>query len=96
MAVTYEEVLHLARQLTSAEQTKLAHELKGASVSTDLIAALDTEMQSLRADGAFQNNDNLYEKFGGTDLSYEDIEQIIHEAATAWEKEWDNDGNFIG
>lgn len=92
MNVTYEYVLELAKQLKPAEQTALIENLKAAQSGQITRELLLAEFERRKASGAFDRPNDLYfGKYANLDLdiSAEELEATIHEAATAWEEELD-------
>ncbi len=95
MNVTYEYVLELAKQLKPAEQTALIENLKAAQsgqITRELLLAEFEHRWSRRG----IETDNLYfGKYANPDvnISAEELESTIHEAATAWEEELDEFDN---
>jgi hypothetical protein len=91
--VTFEQVYELAKQLPSEEQVLLVESLQ-ANWSTELDYGVTreqllAEMEELKASGAFDNVESLYEKYANpeVDISFEDLQSYLHEIGTEWEKE---------
>ena len=91
MAVRYEDVLELAKQLTPEEQTALIEYLRARQSGQVTRAMLLAEFERRKAAGLFENAESLYGKFAvpHVDISEEVLEATIREASTEWEKELD-------
>ena len=93
--VTFEQVYELAEQLKEEEQAALAEKLLAkrprkftGRVTREILLA---EHERLKAAGAFENVESLYGKYANPaiDLGPEELDAILYEAATEWEKELD-------
>jgi hypothetical protein len=91
MAVRYEDVLELAKQLKPEEQTALIEYLRARQTGQVTREMLLAEFERRKAAGLFENAESLYGKFAEpyVELSEEELEATIREASTEWEKELD-------
>jgi hypothetical protein len=92
MAVNYAHVLELAKQLTPEEQTALIETLRAKQRGQVTREMLMAEFERRKAAGLFENAESLYGKYANPDIdiSAEQLEADIREAATEWEKELDD------
>jgi hypothetical protein len=96
--VTFEDILDSVGKLTPQQRLILTEVLRGMD---DDIASIEheptrqeiiAELDALRANGAFNNQESLRNKYANPTLNQLTEEQIlkdIHDAATEWEKEID-------
>lgn len=97
-SMTFEQVARAAEKLTPEEQVALIarlnarHAILNSQPEPVTREMLIRELEELRAAGAFKNNKSLRGIFAhpSLDLSFEEIQAITHEAATEWEKEWED------
>jgi hypothetical protein len=92
MAANYAQVLELAKQLTPEEQTALIETLRAKQRGQVTREMLMAESERRKAAGLFENAESLYGKYANPDIdiSAEQLEADIREAATEWEKELDD------
>lgn len=89
---TFEELVAAVEKLPPEQQAALAYRLHqtasehGEALSREQALA---ELDALRAAGAFDRVESLLGKYAGADVSQEDLDAAIHEAATEWEDELD-------
>lgn len=97
-AVTLEEVLALAEQLSPEEQmqltARLQHRARGQYLDTGgelTIEAINAYREELKAAGAFNKVPSLAGMAGPPrlDISFEELQATIREASTEWEQEID-------
>jgi len=89
--LTFEELVAAALKLTPAQKAALAQTLQAPLVASPTREELISELEALRAAGAFDHVESLYGKYAhaGTEASEEELRTTIHEAATQWESELD-------
>jgi len=90
--LTFTEIMQAAQKLTPEQKQQLVQSLDAALDMGPTREELIAELEALRAEGAFENVESLrnrYAKPGLDDLTDEQLEADIHEAATAWEQELD-------
>lgn len=95
MNVTYEYVLELAKQLKPAEQTALIENLKAAQSGQITRELLLAEFERRWSMGGAETDNLYFGKYANPDIniSAEELEATIHEAANAWEEELDEYNN---
>src|SRR5690242_16665719 len=91
MAVRYEDVLVLAKQLKPEEQIALIEYLRARQTGQVTREMLLAEFERRKAAGLFENAESLYGKYAEprVDISEAELEATIREASTEWEKELD-------
>ena len=91
MAVRYEDVLELAKQLKPEEQIALIEYLRARQSGQVTREMLLAEFERRKSAGLFENAESLYGKFAEprVDITEEALETTIREASTEWEKELD-------
>jgi hypothetical protein len=95
VAVTFDQVMRLAEQLSPNEQLALAQRLLTMAIAspTDSITlqAIQAEHGRRLAAGDFENVESLRNKYAkpDSDLSDEELRAGIREFATEWEQEFD-------
>jgi hypothetical protein len=92
--MTFDQILRAAEGLTPNEQAALiAHLRTRATASSGAVSREQVlaEFERRKAAGAFEKAESLKGKFAhpALDLTFEEIQSIIHEAATEWESELD-------
>ena len=89
MAVTYDEVLKLARQLPKDEQTKLAQELKN-NLRVQILAEFEQQ------DAVQQSQKSLANKYTSPqaqEKTAEDDIQLIREIRDAWKEDFEDENS---
>jgi hypothetical protein len=96
-AVTFEQVVRLAEQLSVSERAALVQRLqatlpspRSSHVTRDMLLA---ELAQLRAEGAFEGAESLYGKYANPnapDMSEDAFHAHLHAIATEWEQELDD------
>jgi len=94
--VTFEDVFAMAKQLEPAKRLLLAMRLEESVPTTERAdaqrEALISELEQLRAAGAFDHVESLYGKYANSnvpEMSAEDFHAELHAIATEWEQELD-------
>ncbi|MDX2076224.1 MAG: hypothetical protein SFZ02_07320 [bacterium] len=97
MVLSFDEVIHLAEQLSLEEQNLLIyklHQKQSKQIHQELSReALIDELNILRSSGAFDTIQTLYGKYANPnipEISEEDFHAQMHAIATEWEQELDN------
>ncbi|HXF62282.1 MAG TPA: hypothetical protein VNK95_11740 [Caldilineaceae bacterium] len=89
---TFEELVAAVQKLPPEQQAALAYRLHQATSEHGETLTREqalAELEALRATGAFDQVESLLGKYAGADVSREDLDAAIHEAATEWEDEFD-------
>ena len=91
MVVRYEEVLELAKQLKPEEQAALIETLRARTTGRVTREMLLAEFERRKAAGDTGNDTLYFGKYANpkVNISTEELEATLHEAATEWEKEID-------
>jgi hypothetical protein len=91
MAVSYEYVLQLAKQLKPEEQNALIEQLRAQQRGQITREALLAEFERRKAAGAFERAEDLYGKYANpaVDISVEELEATLREIGTEWKKQFD-------
>lgn len=92
--VTLDEVIQLADELSPDDRGALLLHLRRdceAAKRAYTREAILAEHERLRASGAFKQVESLFDRFARPELKLtaEEIDTILHEAGTEWEKEID-------
>src|SRR5439155_13513230 len=93
-SVTLDEVIQRADELSPEDRGALLLHLQRDREAVSRAytrEAILAEHERLKASGAFDHVESLADRYARPelDLDYEQIEAILHEAATEWEKEID-------
>src|SRR5687767_9982730 len=94
VSMSFDQVLRAADELTHEEQAALIAYLQAKSMTQTSGTTREhilAEFERRKASGAFDQVESLRGKFAhpALNLSFEDIQGILHDASTDWENEID-------